>query len=191
MGIENFSSRDQSGSSKTKKHRETDRVLGDYQNQLDKLGHRLSQLEADEGPSIAGKGARVYSSIDVSIPNNTWTSITYDTERYDTDTLFEIANPTRLRATTAGKYVIVGNVEFAENTAGRRKLRILRNNMDIIAHSIDIGPPNVPFALNIATIWDMAANDWVELQAHQTTGGDLDVVATVKYSPEFMVQRIG
>jgi hypothetical protein len=45
-------------------------------------------------------------------------------------------------------------------------------------------------AQNVTSIWDMLAGEYVELEAFQTSGGNLDVVSTAKKTPEFMMIRI-
>ena len=135
--------------------------------------------------------ARVYNSANISINNNTETALTFDTERYDTDTIHSTSsNTSRLTATTAGKYIISGNVSIATNSSGSRALIIYLNGSTKIAqtHLQNNGAGNSD--INISTIYSLAATDYVELFAYQSSGGSLNVNATGNFSPEFMMSRI-
>jgi len=118
--------------------------------------------------------------------------LSFDTVRFDTDGIYDSANPKRLTCKTAGKYLITGNVQWAANTAGHRVMRIYLNGTTSIADVRE--PPNIldqAFGQLITTIYDLNVGDYIELQVNQNTGADLDVVAVGNYSPEFMMQRIG
>ena len=64
---------------------------------------------APEWAAAVGKtdiGARVYNDANISIPDNTETAVTFNTEEWDTDTIHDPStNPERLTAKTAGKYL--------------------------------------------------------------------------------------
>lgn len=138
-------------------------------------------------------GARVYNSGDTSINHATATSLTFDTQRYDTDGIHSlIANTSRLTCQTAGKYVINGNIRWAANAVGSRIIIINLNGITGIAQIIintTIGAAKTD--MNITTIYDLAVSDYVELQVYQDSGGALDCEANSNKSPEFMMQRIG
>ena len=53
---------------------------------------------------------RVRNGVDVPIPNNAFTALTFDTERFDTDNCHDAVNPSRLTCNTAGVYYICANV---------------------------------------------------------------------------------
>ena len=136
-------------------------------------------------------GARVYNSANISIPHNTNTILTFDSERWDTDTIHDTTtNTSRLTCKTAGKYIISAGVEFSADTAQQRQVKILLNGTTVIAyHSNDTS--NVPtprFA--ISTPYNLAVNDYVEVQVYQNSGSALNVVAASAYSPEFSIQMI-
>lgn len=133
-----------------------------------------------------GASARVNRSANKSIPSGTLTAIDFDQERFDTDTIHDnITNNTRLTAKTAGKYVIVGNVNWAVNASGNyRQTMILLDGASVIAvHSHD---PNGVHAseTSISTIWWMLVNQYVELLVQQDSG----VAQTC--SAEFSMARV-
>lgn len=147
-------------------------------------------------PSGAGSyvGARVYNSANISTTSGADTALTFDSERYDTDTIHSTSSNTgRLTATTAGKYHISGTVAFAANGTGARGLGIKLNGSTFIAlvRLPAVAGGSDITALTIDTEYDLSATNYVELIAYQTSGGSLNVSAGGNYSPEFMMTKIG
>jgi hypothetical protein len=139
------------------------------------------------------EGARVYHSVDQSIPNATVTVLAFDSERYDTDDIHDtVTNNSRLTCKTAGKYLIIGQVRFYANSTGWRWVDIYLNGTTYIAaFRLDANSAS-DHEMVIASIYDLAVNDYVELRVVQTSGGSLSVLAPNNgISPEFMMQRIG
>jgi hypothetical protein len=181
------------------------------------LERRIAELEArmpkhkvyvseeghahDLGEHLGGvSAARVYDSSGYSSKNqSTWFTATFDSERYDTDSMHDTSSNTeRLTCKTAGKYHIIGQIEFAANAGvGVRVLRILLNGDDSnpIASvqqdaAGDSGSP-VTTRMQIATVYDLSVDDYVQLDYWHNAGGTLSINATGKFSPEFMMSRIG
>ncbi len=46
-------------------------------------------------------------------------------------------------------------------------------------------------SMAVSTLWSMAVNDYVELVARQTSGGNLNVLSVAAESPEFGMVRVG
>lgn len=151
---------------------------------------------AYQTPDAGGytEGARAYHSANQSINNNTFTALALDSERYDTNTIHDtVTNNSRLTCKTAGKYFITGHISFAANVTGRRVGAIIINNTTYIAlqqfQAITVAGSGT--ILSLSTVYSLAVNDYLELQAYQDSGGALNVVAVGNYSPEFAMQRIG
>ena len=141
-------------------------------------------------------GARVFNSAAISAANGAFTVLTFDSERFDTDNIHDLAsNTSRLTVKTAGKYRIYGNVEFASAAGGAfRLVGILLNGATSIAEGGSNGAtivagPNV--RSTVCTTYDLALNDYVELRVFQDSGGALNVNASGNYSPEFGMERVG
>jgi hypothetical protein len=145
-----------------------------------------------DSSTAGGPGCRVYNSGAITIANNTTTALTFDTERYDTDTMHSTSsNTSRITATTAGKYLIGGCVRFASNSTGARYLFVVLNGTtNIVASSMAADANHYP-DLNVSTVYDLAANDYIELAVNQSSGGNLDVSVNGNTSPEFWAQQIG
>lgn len=137
-------------------------------------------------------GARVYHSENTSIPNETWTALYFDSERYDTDDIHSVTVQTlRLTCKTAGKYVIALSVSFAANATGHRRIRIVHNGADPIAGNFAPAINATVPCLSVATVYDLAVDGFLIAQVYQDSGGALDVLSLGNESPEFMMQRIG
>ena len=61
------------------------------------------------------------------------------------------------------------------------------NGGDTIGQVETHGPPvsGHVLVMNVMTIYELLATDYVELSVFQDSGGDLDIVATGNYTPEF------
>ena len=111
---------------------------------------------------------RVYSSAAQSITQNSDVTITWNQENYDTDTMHDNStNNSRIKATTAGKYLIVCNIEWAAGITGWRNHYLYVNGSTTIGSTrlmaLDASKP----VYNLVTIWDFSTNDYVELRVHQ------------------------
>ncbi len=138
------------------------------------------------------EGARVYDASAQTISNNTETAIAFDSERYDTDGIHDNStNNSRLTCKTAGKYLIIAQLEYADNSTGFRGIRLKLNGSTYIGLiRVNAVVASTTFIL-ATTIYDLSVNDYVEARAYQGSGGDLDVIVTANVNSEFMMQRIG
>lgn len=152
-----------------------------------KLQQQIERFERVDRPPFE-IGARVYNSANISIANATATLLTYDTERYDTDTIHSTSvNTGRLTCFTAGKYAIFAVVQWAANVTGRRSLQIRINGTTTIVNDsrmavTDAGAGTVQA---VATVYELAVGDYVESIVVQASGGALNVLAVGNVSPEF------
>lgn len=148
----------------------------------------------DLGRHIGGViGARVYNDAAIShATSGAWQSLTFNQERFDTDTIHSTSSNTgRLTATTAGKYIISGCLSWATNGTGTRIVRIFLNGTTPIERDSKGANSAATVDQTITTIYDLAADDYVELAGWQNSGGALDIKATSNFSPEFSMARIG
>ena len=138
-------------------------------------------------------GARVYNSGELTIGTASWTALTFDSERWDTDTIHStVANTSRLTATTAGTYLIVSNVQWDYNGAGQRITKLMVGGATEIARvAVTNADASDRENLICTTIHQLAAAEYVETYVYQNSGGNLGVEVRADSSPEFMMQRIG
>lgn len=142
-----------------------------------------------------GPGARVYHSTAQTIPNTTWTTVTFDSERYDTEGLHDTGvQPSRLTvpADRGGVYLVWFNGRL-ENTGTNPDagpgVRFRVNGSQVVAHH-QIRYSGYRYIMGVA-LTPLAAGDYVEAQVYQDSGGDSDLEVGSDYSPEFAMHRLG
>lgn len=144
-------------------------------------------------------GARVRNSANISVPNNTWTALTFDSERFDSyddaaATFHSTSSNTgRLVIPVGldGYYFVGGHVEFAADTTNRRGIRIVHSVGATEYGGEDGEATAVAMSLSTATYLYLAAGEYVTLEVFQNSGGALNVLASGNYSPEFWITRHG
>lgn len=142
-------------------------------------------------PELTSKGARVYANANQIIPNGgDGTKLSFSTVRWDTDGLFDIADPTKLTIKTDGVYIITALIEWATSANGVRYVDILLNNTDYIGIESRQGA-SAAIYMHATSIYTLKAGDYIEVLVFQNSGGNLDVVYETQASPELTVQRIG
>jgi hypothetical protein len=151
---------------------------------------------------LAGDGAsgnpkpmcRVYNSANLAIATATWTTVTFNSERYDVGGLHSTTTNTgRLTIPTggAGVYNFFGQVRFATNATGIRAVRLLLNGATPIAQRNNNATSTDPCHLGITCDYKLAAADYVELQVYQSSGGLLNVELASAESPEYGCHWVG
>lgn len=99
-----------------------------------------------------------------------------DADAFDVGAMHNPAsNNTRLTVPSGGDgtYLIGGQGAFAANSTGERRLDLRINGSTTIAQSRGAAITNI-MAIQIVTFYALAAGDFVELGAGQTSGGALD-----------------
>jgi hypothetical protein len=121
-------------------------------------------------------------------------SITFTTEDLDRDGGHDtVTNTSRYTAQTAGWYLVAGSVGFAGNNTGRRGCRLavngtaLNGSLTIVA-SAGVGTCQIPAVTRIVTL---SANDYVEVQGIQESGGNLNTAVTAENQSTLTVVWVG
>ena len=144
----------------------------------------------DANPLII-PSARVYNDANISIPHNVATALTFNSERWDTDTIHSTTTNTgRLTCQTVGLYFISGHVQFpaGSNVAS---IQIRLNGTTYIARNNDPQTSSSAREFSVSTCYSLAAGNYVELLAYQNSGGALNVLYAGNYSPEFGMTYLG
>lgn len=136
---------------------------------------------------------RVGNSGNISLANGALQALTFDTERFDTDTMHSTAsNSGRITFTTAGLYQVSATAEFAPNATGVRGVGVKLNATTYIMFSqhptAGVGVSHVE---GVSMPYKFAAGDYIEMIAYQNSGGALNVITLSNYSPEFAAVWIG
>jgi len=145
------------------------------------------------GAGNPASGARAVPSAVTASPHNTWTSIAFaGTDRWDTDAFHNPAsNNTRMTipAGMGGRYSIGGTVSFVQGGGGRSVRVMLNGTTRIGGESLVNAASSSLTRLSASTIYDLAAGDYVELQAWQDTGGALNTEVGANFT-EFWITRL-
>lgn len=146
--------------------------------------------------ALAGIGsavaARVYNSANISISDATFTDLTFNSERYDTNTIHSTSsNSNRITLPYAGKWLIAGHVAFASNATGVRAVRLYKNGATELARQQSNAVVGFDTMISVSTADVFAVNDYVTLNVYQNSGGALNVLNAANYSPEFWCQYLG
>lgn len=144
-------------------------------------------------------GCRAYNSATESLAAAATTAVTFDTNRYDTDSLHSTSsNTSRITIPTAlaGKWRFGAHVRFTMTATGRLLIPQLRlNGTTVVAAQgfIFSSASSVTDAfVSLVTEYVMAANDYMEVaiyNEHATLASTLQVSGN--YSPEFWATMVG
>lgn len=138
--------------------------------------------------------ARVTRTSAQSIPNATWTGISFSQATFDDrpsglSAHWSGGTPTRLTCRVAGVYIISGHISFSANSTGRRVVRIFRNDTTQIALSSVNATSTQLVHISLSALLKLSVGDYIELGAYQDSGGVLDI-AYDTYSPVLSFARI-
>lgn len=139
------------------------------------------RIESSQLPKTPG--ARVYHNANQAIATATETALAFNSERFDTDAIHDTAtNNSRLTCRTPGIYTIIGTAQWPSSPTSSQ-INIRLNGTTHIARSL-INSADYQI-MNVAAHYKLSAGDYVELVVRQATGGNLDIVASGNFSPEF------
>lgn len=134
---------------------------------------------------------RVYNSAAISVANATDQALTFNSERYDTDTMHSTAvNTSRITFTTAGLYAVGATLQWASNATGYRETIIMLGGTTFIA---GVSTPAVNGAVTLQTLsttYPFTAGQYVELRVYQNSGGALNIEQSSSLSPEFWARLV-
>lgn len=134
----------------------------------------------------------LHKSTNQSVPNNAYTSITWNSEQYDNDGAHsDITNPGRYTAQTAGWFEFHALIQFdAISATGERIAQFLKNGAGSPFGMMEIRPSSVNAATCLIMGWSlMSVGDFVEAQAYQSSGGALNVLPTFNSAPSYLIAR--
>jgi len=132
-------------------------------------------------PSAGGAtfvGCSLYKSANASITNATDTTVTFNSENYDTDGFHDTAtNAERITipAGKGGKYLITAKITYASNTTGIRGIYLYKNAAVFLTYNS--GNLQVSGECNVllSYVVSLNATDYVYFQTYQNSGGALNL----------------
>lgn len=130
--------------------------------------------------NVMGKCAYAQKSANQSIPNSSFTAVTFDNLIFDDASIWSSGANTRLTVpSNVSRVRVASNVSFASNSTGYRYVAIVKNGSSRIASQLQLADRNSQ--INICSpIINVAAGDYFEFFLEQNTGGALDVLATAE-----------
>lgn len=115
------------------------------------------------------------AAVNVSIPHNVNTAISFDTEDIDTDTMHDNAvNPTRLTVRTPGLYLVSAAMGFTATAVGQRVINLGFNGVLEAAENDGQPGTGAHSSLQTGTIKRLAAGDYIELVVFQNSGAPIN-----------------
>jgi len=169
-----------------------ERVAGTQVTNSATLGLLLIGSGAATAAWATPDGARVYNFANITLTSGSPLALTFDSERYDNGGLHEgVTNPSRLTAQKAGKYFISAHVIWDANATGRRGLYVKLNGITWLASHVQPTTSASYTEMSVATVYHLAATDYVEAIVFQDSGGNLNALAVSDDSPVFAMQWLG
>lgn len=181
-----------------------DLIVGTAADTVDRLavGSNGQTLVADSSQSTGLKwatpsyvGVKCFKSAVQSIPNATWTTLTFDSESFDTDAFHDnTTNNSRITIPTgkAGKYLVNWQAVWVANNTGSRNTRLLKNGTTAAYGSWTSTASATDSTIHSnSTVLDLAVGDYLEIQIGQASGGALDASGGATIGNTFGVTYMG
>lgn len=113
-----------------------------------------------------------------SIPNNTTTLVTWNSELSD-DYGLHVANASEITAFEDGLFEIFASVEFDVNATGQRVLTLKVAGSDTNVRDVSIANGSIPITLQVHSLKRVAKGQAIEVSCFQNSGGALDIKANL------------
>lgn len=134
--------------------------------------------------------ARVYNSASISIPNNSETLVTFDSEVRDDGSIHSTGSNTgELVAPVPGWYVSQFGCRWANNATGLRQMTAKKIVSHVAGNAVGVTSLNPISGNETMTVYNtpavyLAAGEAIGWYAFQNCGGALNIERTADYSPE-------
>lgn len=144
-------------------------------------------------PGFIRPVVRVLRAVDQSITTDTPTVISFDTEIFDSDNLWDSGSPTRLTINTGGLYLMGACGNWSANSSETVREFTFRANGITNLNSQDIKPNNAIAALGqeASYLWFFQPGEYVELVVRHESGVNMDLWGVAPYSIVFWMCYVG
>lgn len=139
------------------------------------------------------KRCRVFNSANISVTDSDNPSLTFDSERFDTDDMHSLTTNTgRLTCNDAGDYIIGASIIWAANATGFRTLRLELNSSTLIVGTAvqAVTTAAVVTRQSVCTLYRLVVGDYILVRVSQNSGGALNVTSVGDTSPEFYMIKV-
>lgn len=171
-----------------------EQILIELQRQITALQSDLEKYQSMIPQAKIKAGIRVERTTSQTISNASWQTATYDTIDWeslpsDLTSQFSIGVPGRLTCRVAGLYYLNAQIRFAANATGTRGLAIQVNAVSVTGeHRGAFSTQDAQ--LNISCAYPMVIGDYVQVLLYQSSGGNLNTIASSK-ALNFSMVKIG
>ncbi len=136
--------------------------------------------------ALGVQAVRVTNTTSQTIANATVTTLTFDTEVFDTNGMHSTSfYPSRLYALTSGYYVMSGHAQFETSTVGIRTFWVQANGATVVTMlTLDISQPGIWPVGNVAsTPYYLIGGQYIEFLVYQDTGRSINIEGTDASGP--------
>jgi hypothetical protein len=144
-------------------------------------GQAYSYAENPQNYPFSTVAIRVERSTNQSIPNATWTALSFDAiiteEKPATTSQWSSGSPTRLICRLPGYYLVNAHVRFAANATGARGINLMKNGVGLTSTIIAAFSGQDP-NIQCSTIVKLDTGDYIETKCYQNSGAALNAVST-------------
>ena len=145
-------------------------------------GQAYSYADSPQNYPFGTVAIRVERSTNQSIPNNTWTTLSFDTivteEKPATTSQWSSGDPTKLICRLPGYYLINAHVRLAANATGGRGINLVKNGSTALVGNVYAAFSGIDAHIQCSAIVKLDTGDYIEAKALQNSGAALDAVAT-------------
>lgn len=149
-----------------------------------------SNLQGNINDGIVNQvcAVRVFNTGNIGT-GGSFAALSFNSERYDGESLHSSGAPTQLIAQTAGIYRVGAGVEWPTDAgSGRCHIGLRVNGSIWIARATMYANPSSSAYQTISCDWLFAASDYVEILA--SSANSLTIQADSDFSPEFWMSRV-
>lgn len=142
---------------------------------------------------VGFQGCALANSAPQSIPNNTLTAVTFDTENFDTDSFHSTStNTSRITIPTGmtGKYLLNATMRYGLAASGIKRTKVYKNGNALYDVGEEANNASVYTMQSKSYLINLSAGDYLELFAFQNSGGALDFFGRDNEQP-FSIQYLG
>lgn len=167
-------------------------LAGAVDTTVDSIDDRLDLVEPLKDPPAC----RVTRSTTQSCADAVFTTISWNSERFDTNTMHDLAtNTSRITFTTAGLYEVgFAGALAAGNDYIRAFAQLVKNGATTIVRGSQVATTTtVQPQISVSTVYKFLAADYVEVQVFQdnTANASRTLDKTDEWTPEFWAVRLG
>lgn len=123
-----------------------------------------------------------------SIPNNTWTKLSWTSTGTPQGSLFDAGTPTQITIPLQGIYSVSAGVTFNDDATGARGMYVYKNNSAAVMGG-KVQPTSEKTSIFAHQTLNLAKNDYLEVYVFQDSGDALDCTAYLG-TPYFIVTKV-